>query len=199
MWLLQFWKYRFRKITVGKTFAHFTLVLIVLISSLLIFFRSLFLNNILYFSIEKNRVICISSETWFFNTKSVAAMDIKLISNNSFCVSSSFTRNYWRNFRSIFRFVVMNKVLLTVLVFVLVAGVFVDQGEALLRAGRDRIEKMQRDESAAMETAQEELRGDAYCYTAGNVTDGEQIFLLALLARKMPVMRMWLEAFDFDN
>lgn len=98
----------------------------------------------------------------------------------------------------------MNKVLLTVLVFVLVAGVFVDQGEALLRAGRDRIEKMQRDEAAAMETAametaQEELRGDAYCYTAGNVTDGEQIFLLALLARKMPVMRMWLEAFDFDN
>lgn len=93
----------------------------------------------------------------------------------------------------------MNKVLLTVLVFVLVAGVFFDQGEALLRAGRDRIEKMQRDESAAMETAQEELRGDAYCYTAGKVTDGEQIFLLALLARKMPVMRMWLETFDFDN
>ena len=37
----------------------------------------------------------------------------------------------------------MNKVLVAVLVILLVAGVFVDQGDAMLRAGRDRIEKMQ--------------------------------------------------------
>ena len=74
------------------------------------------------------------------------------------------------NYHVVFRFVAMNKVLLTVLVMVLVAGVFMEQVDALLRAGRDHIEKVQRDESAAMETAQEELRGDAYCYTAGTVT-----------------------------
>lgn len=39
----------------------------------------------------------------------------------------------------------MNKALLTVLLIVLVAGVFVEEGEAVLRAGRDRIEKAQRD------------------------------------------------------
>ena len=45
---------------------------------------------------------------------------------------------------SIFRPLIftMNKVLVTVLVILLVAGVFVDQGDAMLRAGRDRIENM---------------------------------------------------------
>ena len=38
----------------------------------------------------------------------------------------------------------MNKALLTVLVVAIVAGVFVEQSNALLRAGRDRIEKFQR-------------------------------------------------------
>ncbi|CAH3015414.1 unnamed protein product, partial [Porites evermanni] len=39
----------------------------------------------------------------------------------------------------------MNKALLTVLVVAIVAGVFVEQSSALLRAGRDRIEKFQRE------------------------------------------------------
>lgn len=38
----------------------------------------------------------------------------------------------------------MNKALLTVLVVAIIAGVFVEQSHALLRAGRDRIEKFQR-------------------------------------------------------
>lgn len=38
----------------------------------------------------------------------------------------------------------MNKALLTVLVVAIIAGVFVEQSNALLRAGRDRIEKFQR-------------------------------------------------------
>lgn len=39
----------------------------------------------------------------------------------------------------------MNKTLLTVLVIALVVGVFTEQGDAMLRAGRDRIEKAPRD------------------------------------------------------
>jgi len=39
----------------------------------------------------------------------------------------------------------MNKTLVTVLVIALVVGVFTQQGDALLRAGRDRIEKEPRD------------------------------------------------------
>lgn len=39
----------------------------------------------------------------------------------------------------------MNKTLLAVLVVVLVVGVFTEQGDAMLRAGRDRIEKAQRE------------------------------------------------------
>lgn len=38
----------------------------------------------------------------------------------------------------------MSRTLLTVVVILLVAGVFVEQGSALLRAGRDQIERMQR-------------------------------------------------------
>ena len=38
----------------------------------------------------------------------------------------------------------MNKTLLTVLVIALVVGVFTEQGDAMLRAGRDRIEKASR-------------------------------------------------------
>ena len=68
----------------------------------------------------------------------------------------------------------MNKVLLTVLVVALVAAVLVEQSNALLRAGRDRIEKLPRD-SEALETEHEKLRGDAYCYTAGKVITCEQI------------------------
>ena len=39
----------------------------------------------------------------------------------------------------------MNKALLTVLVIALVIGVFTEQGDAILRAGRDKIEKVPRD------------------------------------------------------
>ena len=45
----------------------------------------------------------------------------------------------------------MNKTLLTVLVVVLVAGVFVEHSDALLRAGRDRIERLQRGEEPQKE------------------------------------------------
>lgn len=38
----------------------------------------------------------------------------------------------------------MNKALVAILVIVLLAGVLVKEGDAVLRAGRDRIEKMQR-------------------------------------------------------
>ena len=41
----------------------------------------------------------------------------------------------------------MNKALLTVLVIALVAGFFVQQSDALLRAGRDKIEKLERKET----------------------------------------------------
>lgn len=39
----------------------------------------------------------------------------------------------------------MNKTLLAVLAVVLVVSVFTEQGDAMLRAGRDRIEKAQRE------------------------------------------------------
>ena len=41
----------------------------------------------------------------------------------------------------------MNKTLLTVLVIALVAGFFVQQSDALLRAGRDKVEKLERKET----------------------------------------------------
>ena len=41
----------------------------------------------------------------------------------------------------------MNKALLTVLVIALVAGYFTQRSDALLRAGRDKIEKLERKET----------------------------------------------------
>ncbi|KAJ7330636.1 hypothetical protein OS493_022251 [Desmophyllum pertusum] len=66
---------------------------------------------------------------------------------------------------------IMNKALLTVLVIVLVAGVFVEQGDALLRAGRDRIEKLQRRDSDLTDTEAAKIREELcqLCYNEDNV------------------------------
>lgn len=56
----------------------------------------------------------------------------------------------------------MSRALLTVLVTLLVAGVFVEQGSALLRAGRDKIERVQHNpQMQQRETA--EMGGVPYC------------------------------------
>ena len=60
----------------------------------------------------------------------------------------------------------MNKALLTVLVIVIVAGVFVEPGGALLRAGRDKIERTQRNQQMQQrETA--EMGEVPYCILPG--------------------------------
>ena len=63
----------------------------------------------------------------------------------------------------------MNKALVAILVIVLVAGVLVKEGDAVLRAGRDRIEKMQR----AMEEQREvpARRETPLCYNGGKELD----------------------------
>ena len=63
----------------------------------------------------------------------------------------------------------MNKALAAILVIVLVAGAFVEEGDAVLRAGRDRIEKMQR----ALEEQREApvRRGTPLCYNGGKKCD----------------------------
>ena len=59
----------------------------------------------------------------------------------------------------------MNKTLLTVLVIALVVGVFTEQGDAMLRAGRDRIEKAPRDSKMARRETED---GDVpYCIMPG--------------------------------
>ncbi|KAJ7330634.1 hypothetical protein OS493_022249 [Desmophyllum pertusum] len=63
----------------------------------------------------------------------------------------------------------MNKALLTVLVIVLVAGVFVEQGDAILRAGRDRIEKMERDSEMQQKREQAATLDELpYCIIPGS-------------------------------
>ena len=63
----------------------------------------------------------------------------------------------------------MNKALVAMLVVVLLADVLVKEGDAVLRAGRDRIEKMQR----AMEERQEApgRREIPSCYNGGKELD----------------------------
>ena len=56
----------------------------------------------------------------------------------------------------------MNKTLLTVLVIVLVVGVFTEQSDAILRAGRDRIEKVQREPEMQQREA-EDVPDVPYC------------------------------------
>lgn len=56
----------------------------------------------------------------------------------------------------------MNKTLLTVLVIVLVVGVFTEQGDAILRAGRDRIEKAPSD-SKMQQRETEDVVDVPYC------------------------------------
>jgi len=60
----------------------------------------------------------------------------------------------------------MNRTLLTVVVLLLVAGVFVEQGSALLRAGRDKIERMQRNPQMQQRETNEK-RGVPYCIMPG--------------------------------
>ena len=63
----------------------------------------------------------------------------------------------------------MNKALLTVLVVAIVAGVFVEQSNALLRAGRDRIEKFQRGlDSYKQQEAEMNLPMDVYYRRSNN-------------------------------
>lgn len=60
----------------------------------------------------------------------------------------------------------MNKTLLTVLVIALVVGVFTEQGDAMLRAGRSQIEKAPRD--SKMERRETEDKADLpYCIMPG--------------------------------
>ena len=56
----------------------------------------------------------------------------------------------------------MNKTLLAVLVIALVVGVFTEQGDAILRAGRDRIEKEPRD-SEMQQRETEDVLDVPYC------------------------------------
>ena len=60
----------------------------------------------------------------------------------------------------------MSRTLLTVAVILLVAGVFVEQGNALLRAGRDEIERMQRNPQMQQRET-DELDGVPYCIMPG--------------------------------
>jgi len=56
----------------------------------------------------------------------------------------------------------MSRTLLTVVVVLLVAGVFVEQGSTLLRAGRDKIERMQHN-SKMQQRETDEISGVPYC------------------------------------
>ena len=63
--------------------------------------------------------------------------------------------------------VTMSRTLLTVVVILLVAAVFVEQGSALLRAGRDQIERMQR--NPKMKQRETFENGEVpYCIMPGN-------------------------------
>lgn len=60
----------------------------------------------------------------------------------------------------------MTKALLTVVLIVLVAGDFINEIDGLLRAGRDRIEKMQRGLDH-YETEADEIRGPSAYFRRG--------------------------------
>lgn len=59
----------------------------------------------------------------------------------------------------------MNKALVTILVIVLVAGVFIEEGNAVLRAGRDQIENLER--RFEERRAARKRGGKPFCYTGG--------------------------------
>ena len=61
----------------------------------------------------------------------------------------------------------MSRTLLTVVAILLVAGVFVEQGRALLRAGRDKIERMQRNPQLQQRETVETVEVP-YCIMPGN-------------------------------
>jgi len=60
----------------------------------------------------------------------------------------------------------MSRTLLTVVVILLVAGLYVKQGTALLRAGRDKIERMQRNPQTQQKYA-DEIGRVPYCIMPG--------------------------------
>ena len=60
----------------------------------------------------------------------------------------------------------MNRTLLTVVVILLVAGFFLEEGSALLRAGRDNIERMQRNPQMQQRET-DEIGGVPYCIMPG--------------------------------
>ena len=61
----------------------------------------------------------------------------------------------------------MSRTLLTVVAILLVAGVFVEQGRALLRAGRNKIEGMQRNPQLQQRETVETVEVP-YCIMPGN-------------------------------
>ena len=61
----------------------------------------------------------------------------------------------------------MSRTLLTVVAILLVAGVFVEQGRALLRAGRDKIEGMRRNPQLQQRETVETVEVP-YCIMPGN-------------------------------
>ena len=61
----------------------------------------------------------------------------------------------------------MSRTLLTVVVIMLVAGVFVEQGSSLLRAGRDKIERMQHNAQMQQRKTVETVEVP-YCIMPGN-------------------------------
>ena len=61
----------------------------------------------------------------------------------------------------------MSRTLLTVVTILLVAGVFVEQGRALLRAGRNKIEGMQRNPQLQQRETVETVEVP-YCIMPGN-------------------------------
>ena len=63
--------------------------------------------------------------------------------------------------------VTMSRTLLTVVAILLVAGVFVEQGRALLRAGRNKIEGMQRNPQLQQRETVETVEVP-YCIMPGN-------------------------------
>ena len=63
--------------------------------------------------------------------------------------------------------VTMSRTLLTVVAILLVAGVFVEQGRALLRAGRDKIEGMRRNPQLQQRETVETVEVP-YCIMPGN-------------------------------
>ena len=94
-------------------------------------------------------------------TRSLRSLVIKFISTRGHVISSI----YCFIFRPVV--VTMSRTLLTVVAILLVAGVFVEQGRALLRAGRNKIEGMQRNPQLQQRETVETVEVP-YCIMPGN-------------------------------